>query len=142
MNRYILLAYHGAEITPEVISTLGKILKESGVAINAVHGTSLSETEVCAILAKYVSTAVPREMSPVESACIYANKKFGVYFNNSLKLMLALSEAVLNNRGDKTLINAIDIIAHGVSNTMAVMYGITSEVVSVFKQINQNLKNV
>ena len=142
MNRYILLTYSGTEITPEVISALGKVLKESGIAVKAVHGTSLSEAEVLAILAKHVSPEVPRELSPVESACIYANKRFGAYFGNDLKLVLALSEAVVNNREDKTLINAIDIIAHGVSNTMSMTYGITNEVISIFKQINQNLKNV
>lgn len=142
MNRYILLTYSGTEVTPEVISALGKILKESGAAIKAVHGTSLSEAEVCAILVKHTSPEAPRELSPVESACIYVKKRFGAYFCNSLKLTLALSEAALSNREDKVLFNAIDIIAHGVSNTMSMMYGITNEVVSVFKQINQNLKNV
>lgn len=142
MKRYIILTYTGADITPEIISTLGGVLKANGATTEAVHGVCLDESEVCSILVKHVSPEAPKEPSLTESACIYVSKRFGNYFNNGLKLTLALSEAVINNPGDKTLTNAIEVLARGVATRIAVQYGITKEVTSVFKQINQSLKDV
>lgn len=142
MKRYILLSYRGAEITPEVITKLGEVLLSTGTTAEYAHGISLSEVEVCSALVKFTSPELSKELSSVESACIYVAQRFGEYFNNGLKLTLALSEAAINNPKDKVLINAIDIISHGVSARMGTEYGVTKEVVSVFKQINQSLKNV
>lgn len=141
MKRYILLSYTGTDITPETISTLGSILQASDVTREPVHGICMDESEVCSILAKHAFHDAPRELSPVESACIYAEKRFGHYFGNGLKLTLAVSEAVINDPKDETLVNCIDILSRGVSTRIGAQYRITKEVISVFKQINQNLKD-
>lgn len=142
MKRYILLSYTGLDITPETISTLGSILQASDITKEPVHGICMDEAEVCSILAKHMSPDVPKELSPVESACIYAEKRFGKYFRDGLKLTLALSESVVNNPKDIMLSNCIGIISNGVSSRIAAQYGFTKDVISVFKQINQTLKNV
>ncbi len=141
MKRYILLTYSGDDITPEVISTLGEVLLAKGVTTENVHGISMGEDEVCSVLVKHTTKEAPRELSPVESACIYAKKRFGVYFDNKLKLSLAISKAVLSDPNDKALTSAIRILAHGVSTSMSIQYGITKEIVLIFRQISQNLES-
>lgn len=142
MKRYILLSYNGENVQASVIAALGTVIKNAGVTSEDVHGITMNEAEVAAIIAKNASVSSSRELSPVESACIYAKQRFGNYFGNGLKLTLAVSEAAINGRNDEALISAIEILSRGVSSRISIQYGITKEVISVFKQINQNLKDV
>lgn len=142
MKRYILLSYNGDDVSVSVITALGAIIKNAGATSEDVHGVTMNEAEVTAIIAKNAGIASSREISPVESACIYAKQRFGNYFDNGLKLTLAVSEAAVNGRNDEALISAIEILSRGVSSRISAQYGITKEVISVFKQINQNLKDV
>lgn len=141
MKRYILLSYTGEDASASVVAALGTVLKNAGVVSDNVHGVAMSESEVLSILTKYTNEP-PKEISTVESACIYAKKRFGDYFDNGLKLTLSVGEAAINNPGDKVLINAIEVLSHGVSSRIATQYGITKDVVSVFKSINSSLKDV
>ena len=142
MKRYVLLSYTGSDITADTIAALGSVLKANGVATGDVHGVSMSESEVCATIIKGVSQDPPKELSTVESACIYAEERFGKYFTNGLKLTLAIWEQAVKHPEDDVLINCIEILSRGVSTKMALQYRISKDVVSVFKEINKNLKNV
>jgi len=142
MKRYILLSYDGTNITVETISALGDVLQTSGIATGQVQGICMDESEVCSILVKNATTQAPVELSIVESSCIYAQRRFGKFFGQGLKLTLAVSEDVINHPHDAALIQAIKTLAKGVSTKMRTQYGLTNEDILVFKQINQNLKDV
>lgn len=142
MKRYIMLSYTGDDITPPVIESLGNVLREYGVTTTEVHGLCISEAEVCSILAKHMSAQTPVEISIVESACIYAQRRFGKYFGQGLKLTLAVGEDVINHPQDKALIQAIKTLSKGISSKMRAQYGISTEDISVFKQISKDIQDV
>ena len=79
------------------------------------------------------------ELSVVESACIYVKEKFGKFFNSKMKLLLALSEAVNDEPKNESLTNAIKVISCGVSKRMRDSYGISTDVVYVFKTVQDNM---
>ena len=56
-----------------------------------------------------------------------------------MKLLLALSEAVNGEPNNKSLTNAIKIISCGVSKRMRDSYGISTDVVCVFKMVQDNM---
>jgi len=142
MKKYIMLSYNGDDITPVVIVSLGNVLKEYGVTTEEVHGICIDEAEVCSILAKNTQVQTPVEISVVESACIYAQRRFGKYFGQGLKLTLAVGEDVINHPQDKALIQAVKTLSNGISSKMRAQYGISTEDISVFKQISKNIQDV
>ena len=143
MRRYILLSYEGGSITAGTVIELGKTIRECGATVGEVHGICMDESEVCSILAKNVTdTKTPVELSIVESSCIYVQRRFGKYFGQNLKLVLAVTEEVLNHPQDKALIQAIKTLAKGISTKMRTQYGLSNDDISVFKQICKNLGDV
>lgn len=51
-----------------------------------------------------------------------------------MKLLLALSEAITNEPSNESLMNAIRVISGGISKRMRDSYGISTDVIYVFKQ--------
>lgn len=138
---YLIIRYRGKQLSSNgVVAVSSTINNALGGACSELNVVQMGQVDVAARLANFGEQKSP-ELSPVEAACIYAKSKFGVYFESPLKLTLSLSEAVLNSRGkDSELISCIKILSQGVSNRMRVTYGVTPDVISVFKQIYSNLQ--
>lgn len=66
-------------------------------------------------------------------------KKFGKFFDSKMKLMLALSEAVNDEPNNDALTNAIRVMAGGVSKKFRDSYGISTDVIQVFKVVQNNM---
>ena len=98
-----------------------------------------SETEVNSVIVQHVENKNATELSVVESACIYVKKKFGKYFDSKMKLLLALSEAINDEPNNDALIGAIKVISGGVSKRMSDSYGISTDVIYVFRTIRNNM---
>ena len=56
-----------------------------------------------------------------------------------MKLLLALSEAVNDEPKNESLTNAIKVISCGVSKRMRDSYGISTDVIYVFKTVQDNM---
>ena len=99
----------------------------------------MDETEVNSVIVKHAESKNATELSVVESACIYVKEKFGKYFNSKMKLLLALSEAINDEPNNESLTNAIKVISCGVSKRMRDSYGISTDVIYVFKTVQDNM---
>lgn len=139
MKRYIIISYDGSNLNPSEVMSIASQLKVVRPNIVDVHASTMDETEVNSIIVQHAENKNATELSVAESACIYAKEKFGKYFNSKMKLLLALSEAVNGEPNNESLTNAIKVISCGVSKRMRDSYGISTDVVYVFKTVQDNM---
>lgn len=139
MKRYIIISYEGANLSASEVGAVASQLKIVKPNIEDVHAATMDEEEVNSIIIRHVEAKNATELSVVESACIYVKKRFGKFFNSKMKLLLALSEAVTNEPDNESLINAIKVISGGVSKRMRDSYGISTDVIYVFKTVQGNM---
>ena len=139
MKRYIIISYDGSNLNPSEVMSIASQLKAVKPDIENVHASTMDEREVSSIVIRHAENKNATELSVVESACIYAKEKFGKFFNSKMKLLLALSEAVNDEPNNESLTNAIKIISCGVSKRMRDSYGISTDVICVFKMVQDNM---
>ena len=139
MKRYIIISYEGSSLSPSEVMSIASQLKVAKPDVGDVHASTMDETEVNSIVIRHAEDKNATELSVAESACIYAKEKFGKYFNSKMKLLLALSEAVNGEPNNESLTSAIKIISCGVSKRMRDSYGISTDVVYVFKTVQDSM---
>lgn len=139
MKRYIIISYDGSNLSASEVTTIASKLKLIKPDITDVHISVMDETEVNSVIVHHAENKDATELSVVESACIYVKKKFGKFFNSKMKLMLALSEAVNDEPNNESLMNAIKVMSCGVSKKFRDSYGISTDVICVFKMIQSNM---
>lgn len=139
MKRYIIISYDGSNLNPSEVIELASQLKAIKPSVVNVHASTMDETEVNSIVIRHAENKNATELSVVESACIYVKEKFGKFFNSKMKLLLALSEAVNDEPNNESLTNAIKVISCGVNKRMRDSYGISTDVVCVFKTVQGNM---
>lgn len=139
MKRFIIISYNGSSLNPSEVVAIASQLKSIKPGIEDVHASTMDEAEVNSIIIRHAEAKNATELSVVESACIYVKKKFGKFFNSKMKLMLALSEAVNDEPNNESLTNAIKIMSCGVSKKFRDSYGISTDVICVFKMIQSNM---
>lgn len=139
MKRYIIISYDGSNLNPSEVMSIASQLKTVKPDIENVHASTMDEREVSSIVIRHAENKNATELSVVESACIYAKEKFGKFFNSKMKLLLALSEAVNDEPNNESLTNAIKVISCGVSKRMRDSYGISTDVICVFKMVQDNM---
>ena len=139
MKRYIIISYDGSNLNPSEVMSIASQLKAVKPDIENVHASTMDEREVSSIVIRHAENKNATELSVVESACIYVKEKFGKFFNSKMKLMLALSEAVNDEPNNESLTSAIKIISCGVSKRMRDSYGISTDVICVFKMVQDNM---
>lgn len=139
MKRYIIISYKGANLSASEVGAVASQLKIVKPNIEDVHAATMDETEVNSVIIHHAEAKNDTELSVVESACIYVKKRFSKYFDSKLKLLLALSEAINNESGNESLMNAIRVMSGGVSKRMRDSYGISTDVICVFKTIQDNM---
>lgn len=139
MKRYIILSYDGSSLNSSEVMELASQLKAIKPSVVNAHASTMDETEVNSIIIGHAEAKNATELSVVESACIYVKKRFGKYFDSKMKLLLALSEAINNEPDNESLTNAIKVISGGVSKRMRDSYGISTDVIYVFKTVQGNM---
>nr|DAU52350.1 MAG TPA: hypothetical protein [Crassvirales sp.] len=139
MKRYIIISYEGANLSASEVGAVASQLKIVKPNIEDVHAATMDETEVNSVIINHAEAKNDTELSVVESACIYVKKRFSKYFDSKLKLLLALSEAINNESGNESLMNAIRVMSGGVSKRMCDSYGISTDVICVFKTVQDNM---
>ena len=139
MKRYIIISYEGSSLSPSEVVSIASQLKVAKPDVENVHASTMDETEVNSIVIRHAENKSATELSVVESACIYVKEKFGKFFNSKMKLMLALVEAVNDEPNNESLANAIKVISCGVSKRMRDSYGISTDVICVFKTVQNNM---
>lgn len=139
MKRYIIISYKGANLSASEVGAIASQLKIVKPNIEDVHAATMDETEVNSVIIHHAEAKNDTELSVVESACIYVKKRFSKYFDSKLKLLLALSEAINNESGNESLMNAIRVMSGGVSKRMRDSYGISTDVICVFKTVQDNM---
>lgn len=139
MKRYIIISYDGSNLNTSEVIALASQLKSIKSGIEDVHATTMDETEVNSVVIRHAENKNATELTVVESACIYVKEKFGKFFNSKMKLMLALVEAVNDEPNNESLISAIKIISCGVSKKFRDAYGISTDVICVFKTVQGNM---
>ena len=139
MKRFIIISYDGSNLNSSEVLAIASQLKAIKPNVENVHASTMDETEVNSVIVKHAESKNATELSVVESACIYVKKKFGKYFDSKMKLLLALSEAINDEPNNESLTNAIKVISCGVSKRMSDSYGISTDVISVFKTIKNNM---
>lgn len=139
MKRYIIISYNGSNLNASEVIALASQLKSIKSGIEDVHATTMDETEVNSVVIRHAENKNATELSVVESACIYVKEKFGKFFNSKMKLMLALVEAVNDEPNNESLTSAIKIISCGVSKKFRDSYGISTDVICVFKTVQGNM---
>jgi hypothetical protein len=139
MKRYIIISYEGANLSASEVGAVASQLKIVKPNIEDVHAATMDETEVNSVIIHHAETKNDTELSVVESACIYVKKRFSKYFDSKLKLLLALSEAINNESGNESLTNAIRVMSGGISKRMRDSYGISTDVICVFKTVQDNM---
>ena len=139
MKRYIIISYDGSNLNPSEVMSIASQLKAVKPDIENVHASTMDEREVSSIVIRHAENKNATELSVVESACIYVKEKFGKFFNSKMKLLLALSEAVNDEPKNESLTNAIKVISCGVSKRMRDSYGISTDVICVFKMVQDNM---
>ena len=139
MRQYIVISYEGSSLSPSEIALIASQLKVIKSDITDAHASAMDETEVNSVIVKHAESKNATELSVVESACIYVKEKFGKYFNSKIKLLLALSEAINDEPNNESLTNAIKVISCGVSKRMRDSYGISTDVICVFKMVQDNM---
>lgn len=139
MKQYIVISYKGSDLGPSEIALIASQLKVIKSDVTDVHVSTMDEREVSSIVIRHAENKNATELSVAESACIYAKEKFGKFFNSKIKLLLALSEAVNDEPNNESLTSAIKIISCGVSKRMRDSYGISTDVICVFKMVQDNM---
>lgn len=139
MKRYIIISYEGANLSASEVGAVASQLKIVKPSIEDVHAATMDETEVNSIIIGHAEAKNATELSVVESACIYVKKRFGKFFCSKMKLLLALSEAINNEPDNESLTNAIKVISGGVSKRMRDSYGISADIICVFKTVQDNM---
>lgn len=139
MKQYITISYEGAKLSSIEVVSLVERLKSTRLGIEDVHVCTMDETEVNSVIIRHTENKDATELSVAESACIYVKKKFDKFFNSKMKLLLALSEAVNDEPNNEALTNAIKIISGGVNKKLRDSYGISTDVICVFKTIQSNM---
>ena len=139
MKRFIIISYDGSNLNSSEVLAIASQLKSIKPGIEDVHASTMDETEVNSVIVKHAESKNATELSVVESACIYVKEKFGKYFNSKMKLLFALSEAINDEPNNESLTNAIKVISCGVSKRMRDSYGISTDVVYVFKTVQDNM---
>lgn len=139
MKRFIIISYDGSNLNPSEVLAIASQLKTIKPNVENIHASTMDETEVNSVIVKHAESKNATELSVVESACIYVKEKFGKYFNSKMKLLLALSEAINDEPNNESLTNAIKVISCGVSKRMRDSYGISTDVVYVFKTVQYNM---
>ena len=139
MKRYIIISYDGANLSASEVMAIASQLNTVKPDVKDVHASTMDETEVNSIIIGHAEAKNATELSVVESACIYVKKRFGKYFDSKMKLLLALSEAITNEPGNESLTNAIRVMSGGISKRMRDSYGISTDVIYVFKTVQDNM---
>ena len=139
MKRFIIISYDGSNLNSSEVLAIASQLKAIKPNIENVHASTMDETEVNSVIVKHAESKNATELSVVESACIYVKEKFGKFFNSKMKLLLALSEAINDEPNNESLTNAIKVISCGVSKRMSDSYGISTDVIRVFKTVQNNM---
>lgn len=139
MKRYIIISYDGANLSASEVMSIASQLNTVKPDVKDVHAVTMDETEVNSVIIHHVEEKNTTELSVVESACIYVKKRFGKFFYSKMKLLLALSEAITNEPGNESLMNAIRVMSGGVSKRMRDSYGISTDVICVFKTVQDNM---
>ena len=139
MKRFIIISYDGSNLSSSEVVAIASQLKSIKPGVEDVHASTMDETEVNSIIIRHAEAKNATELSVVESACIYVKEKFGKFFNSKMKLMLALVEAVNDEPNNESLTSAIKVISCGVSKRMRDSYGISTDVICVFKMVQDNM---
>lgn len=139
MKRYIIISYDGANLNASEVIAIASQLNTVKPGVTDVHASIMDEEEVNSIIICNAEAKNATELSVVESACIYVKKRFGKFFSSKMKLLLALSEAITNEPNNEPLMNAIRVISGGVSKKMCDSYGISTDVIYVFKTVQDNM---
>ena len=139
MKRYIIISYEGSTLSVNEVMAIASQLKNVKPNVENVHAVTMDETEVNSVIVHHAEDKSATELSVTESACIYVKKKFGKFFDSKMKLMLALSEAVNDEPNNDALTNAIRVMAGGVSKKFRDSYGISTDVIQVFKVVQNNM---
>ena len=139
MKRYIIISYDGANLNASEVMAIASQLNTVKPDVKDVHASTMDEEEVNSIIIRHVEAKNATELSVVESACIYVKKRFGKSFCSKMKLLLALSEAITNEPDNESLMNAIRVMSGGISKRMRDSYGISADVICVFKTVQDNM---
>ena len=139
MKRYIIISFDGSSLSSNEVMAIATELKAIKPSIENVHAVTMDETEVNSVIIHHAEAKNATELSVVESACIYVKKKFGKYFDSKMKLLLALSEAITNEPNNESLMNAIRVMSGGISKRMRDSYGISTDIICVFKTVQDNM---
>ena len=139
MKRFIIISYDGSNLNSSEVLAIASQLKTIKPNVENIHASTMDETEVNSVIVKHAESKNATELSVVESACIYVKEKFGKFFNSKMKLLLALSEAINDEPNNESLTNAIKVISCGVSKRMRDSYGISTDVIYVFKTVQDNM---
>lgn len=139
MKRFIIISYDGSSLNPSEVMAIASQLNTVKPDVKDVHAATMDETEVNSVIIHHAEAKNDPELSVVESACIYVKKRFSKYFDSKLKLLLALSEAINNESGNESLTNAIRVMSGGISKRMRDSYGISTDVICVFKTVQDNM---
>ena len=139
MKQFVIISYEGRPASRTEVLDASRQLYGAMSDTTGVHVSTMTETEVNAIVVQHSENENTKELSVVESACIYVKEKFGKFFNSKLKLLLALSEAINDEPNNESLTNAIKIMSCGVSKKFRDSYGISTDVICVFKTIQNNM---
>lgn len=139
MKRYIIISYDGANLNASEVMAIASQLNTVKPDVKDVHASTMDEEEVNSIIIRHVEAKNATELSVVESACIYVKRRFGKFFCSKMKLLLALSEAITNEPDNESLMNAIRVMSGGVSKRMRDSYGISADVICVFKTVQDNM---
>ena len=139
MKRYIIISYEGANLSTSEVVAIASQLNTVKPDVKDVHASTMDEDEVSSIIIRHAEAKNATELSVVESACIYVKKRFGKFFDSKMKLLLALSEAITNEPNNESLMNAIRVMSGGISKRMRDSYGISTDVIYVFKTVQDNM---
>ena len=139
MKRYIIISYDGANLSASEVMAIASQLNTIKPDVTDVHASTMDETEVNSIIIRKAEAKNATELSVVESACIYVKKRFGKFFSSKMKLLLALSEAITNEPDNESLMNAIRVMSGGISKRMRDSYGISTDIICVFKTVQDNM---
>ena len=139
MKRYVIISFDGSNLNPSEVMAIASQLNTVKPSVTDVHASTMDEEEVNSIIIRHAEAKNATELSVVESACIYVKKRFGKFFNSKMKLLLALSEAITNEPNNESLMNAIRVISGGVSKRMRDSYGISTDVICVFRTVQDNM---
>lgn len=139
MKRYVIISFDGSSLNPSEVMAIASQLNTVKPSVTDVHASTMDEEEVNSVIIRHAEAKNATELSVVESACIYVKKRFGKFFSSKMKLLLALSEAITNEPNNESLMNAIRVISGGVSKRMRDTYGISADIICVFKTVRDNM---